>query len=148
MGGQLTCIGCRHLELDRDFRTSGRGVCHNTGEILEMPMIACDTYTRKETRHIPIPDWYREILTPIQCIYMQQLFDGRSIKRIAEISGRTEQTVSCTIRRAKDRIRRYRESMPGYYADTDSILVSKEMKNSLYGMTAEEVKTDGCKEML
>ena len=97
-------------------------------------MIACGEYARPELGHIPIPDWYREILTPIQCIYMQELYDGRSIHRIAELHGRTDQSVSTTIRRAKTRIRQYRETMPGY-VDTDSI--------SLHGMTAEEVINNG-----
>ena len=136
MDGKILCIGCRYLELDRDFKMTGRGVCCKTGECLEMPMIACEEYTRPETRQIPIPEWYREILTPIQCNYMQELFNGRSVKRIAELYDRTDQSVSVTIRRAKERIRKYRESMPGY-VDTDSIQVSKEMLNSMYGMTAE-----------
>ena len=119
--GKLMCIGCRYLELDRDFRTSGRGVCEKTGEILEMPMIACDEYCRPDFRHIPIPDWYREILTPTQCNYMQALYDGRSIHQIADAFDRTDQSVSVTIRRAKSRIKQYRESLPAYYADTDSI---------------------------
>lgn len=122
--GKLMCIGCRYLELDRDFRTSGQGVCEKTGEILEMPMIACDDYTRPDRRHIPVPDWYREILTATQCNYMQALFDGLSIKQIADRFDRTDQSVSVTIRRAKARIKEYRESMPGY-VDTDSITVKE-----------------------
>ena len=124
MDGKLLCIGCKHLELDRDFKMTGRGVCCKTGECLEMPMIACDDYSRPELRHIPIPDWYREILTPTQCNYMQALFDGRSIHQIADMYDRTDQNVSTTIRRAKTRIRQYRESMPGY-VDTDSIIVKE-----------------------
>ena len=123
--GKLMCIGCRYLELDRDFRTSGRGVCEKTGEILEMPMIACDDYTRPDRRHIPVPDWYREILTATQCNYMQALFDGLSIKQIADRFDRSDQSVSVTIRRAKSRIKQYRESLPAYYADTDSIAVKE-----------------------
>lgn len=143
MDGKILCIGCRYLELDRDFKMTGRGVCCKTGECLEMPMIACDAYAQPELRHIPIPDWYREILTSIQCIYMQELYDGRSVKRIAELYGRTDQSVSTTIRRAKERIHKYRESMPGY-VDTDSItyLESKANKNAMYGITAEEAIKD------
>lgn len=142
--GKLMCIGCRYLELDRDFRTTGRGVCEKTGEILEMPMLACDDYARLDSRHIPIPAWYREILTPTQANYMQALFDGLTITQIADRFDRTDQCVSVTIRRAKARIKEYRESMPGY-ADTDSItyLEAKVNKNAMYGMTAEEVKLDG-----
>lgn len=122
--GKLMCIGCVYLKVDRDFRTSGRGVCEKTGEILEMPMIACDDYARPANRHIPVPDWYREILTATQCNYMQALFDGLSVKQIADRFDRTDQSVSVTIRRAKARIKEYRESMPGY-ADTDSITVKE-----------------------
>ena len=139
-GGHLMCIGCQSLELDRDFKVTGRGVCTETGEILEMPMLACDHYAQPALRHIPIPDWYREILTPTQCNYMQALFDGRSIHQIAEMHDRTDQNVSTTIRRAKTRIRKYRESMPGY-VDMDSITYAdaKAHLSSVYGKTAEEV---------
>lgn len=131
--GHLLCIGCRHLELSRDFKVSGQGICTKTGELLEMPMIACDDYSRPDLRHIPIPQWYREILTPTQCNYMQALYDGKSIHRIAEIYDRTDQSVSMTVKRAKTRIRQYRESMPGY-ADTDSVMMGG--------------ADNGCKEML
>lgn len=146
--GHLMCIGCRHLDLARDFKVSGRGICRKTGELLEMPMIACDAYEHPDHKHIPIPDWYREILTPTQANYMQELFDGRSIHRIAEIYDRTDQSVSVTIRRAKTRIREYRESMPGY-VDTDSISSYPELKsavNSMYGITAEEAINNGALE--
>lgn len=123
--GHLLCIGCRHLDLARDFTVSGQGICRKTGELLEMPMLACEDYARPETRHIPIPAWYREILTPTQANYMQELFDGRTIHRIAEIYDRTDQCVSVTIRRAKARIKEYRESMPGY-ADPDSISINED----------------------
>lgn len=118
--GKLLCIGCRYLDLARDFKETGQGICTKTGEILEMPMLACEAYAKPYPKHIPIPDWYREILTPTQANYMQELYDGRSIHRIAEIYDRTEQSVSVTIRRAKTRIRQYRESMTDY-VDTDSI---------------------------
>lgn len=146
--GRLLCIGCRYLDLARDFKVTGQGICTKTGELLEMPMIACEQYAKPEPRHIPIPGWYREILTPTQANYMQELYDGRSIHRIAEIYDRTDQSVSVTIRRAKTRIRQYRESMTGY-ADTDSISSypeSKANKNAMYGMTAEEVINDGAME--
>ena len=74
--------------------------------------------------HIPIPNWYREILTATQCNYMQALFDGLSVKQIADRYDRTDQSVSVTIKRAKARIKEYRESMPGY-VDTDSITVKE-----------------------
>ena len=143
--GHLMCIGCRYLDLARDFKVSGQGICRKTGEILEMPMIACDAYAKPDPKHIPIPAWYREILTPTQANYMQELFDGRSIHRIAEIYDRTDQSVSVTIRRAKTRIRQYRESMPGY-VDTDSISSYPELKsavNAMDGITAEEVINNG-----
>ena len=137
--GLMLCIGCMHLEIDRDFRTSGRGVCSKTGEILEMPMIACSEYSRPAIMHIPIPGWYREILTPTQCNYMQALYDGQSIHRIAEIYDRTDQSVSMTVKRAKTRIRQYRESMPGYVDTDSSYAETKANLSSMYGMTAEEV---------
>lgn len=80
-----------------------------------------------KVKHIPIPDWYREILTATQCNYMQALFDGMTISQIADRFDRTDQSVSTTIRRAKTRIKQYRESMP-WYVDTDSITYLSDMK--------------------
>lgn len=123
---KLTCIGCRHLHLHADYTETGQGSCDLTGDIMEMPMLACSHYKRPGPKHIPIPDWYREILTATQANYMQEIFDGRSIRSIADIYGRTEQSVSMTLRRAKARIKGYRQTI---YHDTDSVSMGEEVKS-------------------
>lgn len=82
-----------------------------------------------------IPSWYHEILTPQQCLYMQELFDGLSYVQIAERHDVLPSTVSRTLIRAKRRIEAYRKEMMPHivgikvngepiYSDTDSVVIS------------------------
>ena len=64
-----------------------------------------------DASRVLIPTWYHEILTPQQCLYMQELFDGYSIDQIADRHGVVRTTVSRTVQRAKRRIMEYRREM-------------------------------------